>query len=128
MDRIRDNLAGAGAPSGSDLDALLHPSRVFTHPNAVVGDPSLTLYEKRAILSSWASDACTVEAAPTLREMPGSGQAVSFDEVMVALQELDRELVARTAPPTQPRKGPRRWIKSWGRSGNGGVGSPQPAM
>jgi hypothetical protein len=55
----------------SDLDALLHPSQVFGHPSEVVSDPDLTLNEKRAILASWASDACAIEAVPTLRRLPG---------------------------------------------------------
>ena len=48
----------------SDLDALLHPARAFDHPDDVVGDRGLILNEKRAILASWASDACVVDAAP----------------------------------------------------------------
>ena len=48
-----------------------------------------TLTEKRAILASWASDACAVEAAPALRQ-PDDGQVVRFDDVMDALKELDR--------------------------------------
>ena len=32
-----------------------------------LGDPDLTLNEKRAVLASWASDACAIEAAPDLR-------------------------------------------------------------
>jgi hypothetical protein len=43
------------------LDALLHPARAFEHPRDVVTDDDLTLYEKRAILSSWASDASSCE-------------------------------------------------------------------
>jgi hypothetical protein len=54
----------------------------------VVGDPDLTLNEKRAILSSWASDACALEAAPELRELP-RGKVVRFDDIMDALRSLD---------------------------------------
>ena len=71
-----------------DLDALLHPARAFTHPVNVINDPDLTLSEKRAILASWASDVCAVEAAPALREP--SATFVRFDEVMDALRSLDR--------------------------------------
>jgi len=46
-----------------DLDNLLHPARAFEHPRHVIDDPDLTLNEKRAILASWASDACAIEAA-----------------------------------------------------------------
>ena len=52
---------------GFDLDTLLHPAQAFGHPSEVVGDPDLTLNEKRAILASWASDACAIEAAPESR-------------------------------------------------------------
>ena len=73
-----------------DLDALLHPAKAFEHPMAVVRDPDLTLNEKRAILSSWASDACAIEAAPALRGN-ASGSVVRWDDVMDALRILDRE-------------------------------------
>ena len=39
--------------------ALLHPASAFDHPRDVVNDPDLTTEEKHAILSSWASDACS---------------------------------------------------------------------
>jgi hypothetical protein len=54
-----------------DLEKLWHPAQAFEDPQQVVGDPDLTLNEKRAILASWASDACAVEAAPALRCPPG---------------------------------------------------------
>ena len=73
-----------------DLDALLHPARAFAHPMDVVRDPDLTLNEKRAILASWASDACAVEAAPDLR-VSTSGRVVRWDDIMDALRTLDRE-------------------------------------
>src|SRR5512143_3301708 len=73
-----------------DLDALLHPARAFAHPMDVVRDPDLTLNEKRAILASWASDACALEAAPDLR-VTTSGRVVRWDDIMDALRTLDRE-------------------------------------
>ena len=73
-----------------DLDALLHPAGAFAHPIDVVRDPDLTLNEKRAILASWASDACALEAAPALR-VTGSGRVVRWDDIMDALRTLDRE-------------------------------------
>src|SRR6185436_8113751 len=73
-----------------DLDALLHPARAFAHPMDVVRDPDLTLNEKRAILASWASDACAVEAAPDLRIVT-PGRVVRWDDIMDALRTLDRE-------------------------------------
>jgi hypothetical protein len=71
-----------------DLDTLLHPASAFAHPMNVVRDAGLTLNEKRAILASWASDACAVEAAPDLRAN-ASGCAVRWDEIMDALRILD---------------------------------------
>lgn len=73
-----------------DLDALLHPARAFAHPMDVVHDPDLTLNEKRAILASWASDACALEAAPDLR-VNTSGNLVAWDDIMDALRALDND-------------------------------------
>lgn len=73
-----------------DLGALLHPARAFAHPMDVVRDPDLTLNEKRAILASWASDACSVEAAPDLR-LTTLGGLVRWDDIMDALRMLDHE-------------------------------------
>jgi hypothetical protein len=84
-----------------DLDDLLHPSRAFCHPSEVANDPDLTLNEKRAILASWASDACALEAAPELRETP-SGTQVRFDEIMEALRGLDRQ--ANDGAASVPRR------------------------
>ena len=67
-----------------DLEGLLHPSAAFDRPRDVVNDPDLTRQEKRATLSSWASDACVVESEPL-----GAARAVSFDEVVEALRILD---------------------------------------
>jgi hypothetical protein len=89
MDRYRLN---DDLDEASDLDALLHPSQAFGHPSDVVRDPDLTLSEKRAILASWASDACAIEAVPTLRRLPGGKRPVPFDEVMDALRALDEEV------------------------------------
>ena len=80
-DRSRDSF---------DLDELLHPARAFGHPSEVVNDPDLTLNEKRAILASWASDACAVEAAPELRLAP-HGSVVRFDDILDALRTLDKQ-------------------------------------
>jgi hypothetical protein len=73
-----------------DLDELLHPAQAFEDPSEVVNDPDLTLNEKRAILASWASDACAIEAAPELRSGP-RGAPVRFDDIMDALRTLDQK-------------------------------------
>lgn len=72
-----------------DLTALLHPAHAFARPMDVVNDQDLTLSEKRAILAAWASDACAVEANPTLRSAADRSTA-QFDDIMDALRELDR--------------------------------------
>ena len=72
-----------------ELDELLHPAQAFNHPREVVADPDLTLNEKRAILASWASDACAIEGAPELRVGPKA--RVRFDDIMDALRTLDKQ-------------------------------------
>ena len=100
-----------------DLESLLHPGSAFDHPRDVVNDPDLTLGEKRAILSSWASDACAVESQPAMRLPPeAKQQPVDFDEIVDALRSLD------TGPPPKWKRVIRK-----GRSGtreNEGGGFP----
>ena len=74
-----------------NIDELLHPARAFRHPSDVLADGDLTTNEKQAILASWASDACAVEAAPELRN-PTDGPPVKFDDIMDTLKALDREV------------------------------------
>jgi hypothetical protein len=87
---MKDRIQDRQTHNGLDLSELLHPAQAFAHPFDVVGDPDLTRGEKRAILASWASDACALEAAPELRETPW-GQHVRFDDIMDALRALDRD-------------------------------------
>lgn len=79
-----------------EIQTLLHPAGAYEHPADVLKDPDLTTYEKRAILSAWASDACAVESAPALRRPPGTKAPVTFDEVIDALRSLDDD------PPPRP--------------------------
>jgi hypothetical protein len=78
-----------------NLDQFLHPAKAFGSPSQVVNDPDMTLAEKRAVLASWASDACAVEASPELRE-PSPGHTVKYDEIMEALRALDAQVDRRT--------------------------------
>ena len=78
-----------GRANDSDLKRLLNPTRFYEQPHDVIDDPKLSLEERRAVLSSWASDACAVESMPALRQIPGSSSPTSFDAVMEALQVLD---------------------------------------
>jgi hypothetical protein len=94
MRRFQDGLGEVKSYNlrdGWDPNDLLHPAQAFRHPSHVVNDPDLTLNEKRAILASWASDACAPEAAPHLRRAPGGKKPVPFDDVMEALRTLDKE-------------------------------------
>ena len=69
---------------------MLHPADAFAHPMDVVDDCDLTSYEKRAILSSWASGACSVETSGT--------RPAGFDDIMDALRALDRQVPYRPRP------------------------------
>jgi hypothetical protein len=106
-----------------DYDGLVHPSQVFDHPSDVVNDPDLSLNEKRAILATWASDACAVEAAPGLRKSP-TGRVVQFDDIMDALRTLDKEMAATQARRRQPAPASSRTANRRGVGGNGNHGAP----
>jgi hypothetical protein len=98
-----------------ELVKLLHPSQAYTHPSEVVNDPDLSLNEKRAVLASWASDACAIEAAPALRKSPG-GRVVQFDDIMEALRMLDRQVCVA------PAREHKRAVSGRAKHGGGGAG------
>ena len=100
-----------------ELDYLLHPAGAFRTPMDVVADPDMTVQEKRAILASWASDACAVEAAPDLRRPP-SAPIVRFDDIMEALKKLDGQ--AAETPRYQKLISRARRLKDLYRSDRGG--------
>jgi hypothetical protein len=93
------------------MELLLHPARGFNHPQEVIEATGLSIEEKRAILSSWASDACAVESAPALRRPTGSKQFVAFDDILDALQSLDN--------PNHPADPPVRAGRTRSRSDQG---------
>jgi len=108
-----------------DLQSLLHPAQAFERPIHVVNDPDLTLSEKRAILASWASDACAVEAAPALRQAPGGRLPVRFDEVMEALHELDKQANEQSPGDAHYRRLTRKQrMESRRNTVSGGEGQP----
>jgi hypothetical protein len=74
----------------AEMYQLLHPSRSYARPRDVVADERLTVDERRAVLASWASDACAVDSNPTLRQPLFADAPVTFDEIMEALRQLDR--------------------------------------
>jgi hypothetical protein len=94
------------APEISDLslDRLLTPARHFQHPQDVLDQDSLDIWEKRAILSSWASDACAVESMPALRHPPGVERPVSFDDIMDALRHLNASAPTPPGPADEARQ------------------------
>jgi hypothetical protein len=75
---------------GDALEKLIRPAVGFHTPDDVLKDPDLTVTEKRAILSSWASDACAVGDEPQMRWLLGSLEPVPLFEVMDALARLER--------------------------------------
>ncbi len=51
----------------------------------------LTIDQKRAILSSWASDLFAVESCPWLRQVPGLDTPLLITDILAALRALDDE-------------------------------------
>src|SRR5262245_5104121 len=86
MGRRTSDKSNSGG-DGFDIGRLLQPANAFAGPMAVVDDQDLTLTEKRAILSAWASDARSAEALLNRNDDAG---VVHLDDVMHALRELDR--------------------------------------
>jgi hypothetical protein len=75
---------------GEALERLLRPAVGFSDPSDVLKDPELDAVEKRAILSSWASDACAVENHPTQRWLLGAPAPAPLQDVLEALARLER--------------------------------------
>ena len=116
MDSIR-----RASETAFDWQTLVHPASAYSHPRDVLRDSDLTTCEKRAILSSWASDACAVESMPGLRQPPGSAVPVSFDEIVDARRSLDDD-------PPRPRPGGKSarkppWLRR--HDGDGGGSFPR---
>lgn len=87
-------------------ERLLRPAVGFEHPSDVLRDPFLDDDGKRAVLSSWASDASAVENWPTLRWLFGTPRPVALSEVLEALARLDGP------PPAQAWTRPTRATRS----------------
>jgi hypothetical protein len=120
MPKARKIINSVAEDRAFGIDSLLHPALAFDHPDDVVRDADLTLNEKRAILASWASDACAVESAPAFRKITG-GKVVSFDDVIDALRTLDAEAAKAKVALQNPFK---RRLNRWryNRSGDGPSG------
>ena len=83
-------------------EKLLRPAVGFEHPSDVLRDPFLDEEGKRAVLSSWASDASAVENWPRLRWLFGTPRPVPVEEVLEALARLDEPV----SPPAWARARP----------------------
>lgn len=92
------------AAAAITVSHLLDPTSHFDHPSEVLAASHLDCQEKRAILASWASDQYAIESIPALRHHPGTGRAVSLDEILQALKALDGDRPAisdnGSPPPT----------------------------
>ncbi len=84
---------------GEALERWLRPAVGFGHPSEVLKDPWLDLAEKRAILSSWASDASSVRDEPGLRWLLGTPEPVPLADIRDALLRLDLWEAAHAATP-----------------------------
>jgi hypothetical protein len=98
--------------SDPEINQLLHPSRFYARPADVAGDQLLTVEERRAILSSWASDACAVDSNPALRRPPHANGPVTFDEIMDAVFQLDSLRTPESNSETRRRRGQRARVSA----------------
>ena len=73
------------------LKRSLRPAVGYDRPSDVLKDPDLDHEQKRAILSSWASDASAVRDRPAMRWLLGAPAPVPLAEVLEALRRLDRQ-------------------------------------
>ena len=78
-------------PLKAARELWLRPAVGFEHPRDVLKDPGLDRAEKRAVLSSWASDASSVRDQPTQRWMIGTPNPVPLADIREALRILDRQ-------------------------------------
>ena len=67
------------------------PDFRYQTPSDVLNDGTLDDLQKRAILSSWASDLFAVESCPWLREVPGIKQPIQLSDILAALRALDHD-------------------------------------
>ena len=78
---------GLEKPRGFKLEELLHPVDAFNHPFDIVDDRDLTLYEKRALLSSWLADHCACNDGADLTPVAKS-TSIELEDIVEALCEL----------------------------------------
>jgi len=99
---------------GSPTPAHSRAVAIYTHPDDVANDPTLTAAEKRALLATWISDARAVENAPALRRLD-SGAVVDVDAILRVLVSLDDLAPGRGDDGKQalPRRRGHRVISRW---------------
>lgn len=83
--------------SGQVGGSLVQSAPRFRNVADVLNSPTLSRDEKRAILSSWASDAWVIPSAPDLRLPPGAEGPMRVQEILSALRRLDEP-----SPPPRP--------------------------
>ena len=71
---------------GATLEAGTLP---FSDPQEVLAHPALDISVKRALLASWASDACAVENLTNWRKLPEADVLVPLNDILDALRALD---------------------------------------
>lgn len=87
---MHDMLQQAASDAMAMGPTVLLQGMELRRPIDVVRAPSLSVDDKRAVLAAWASDFYAVDSKPALRQVPGTPEPVSIDEVQAALRELDR--------------------------------------
>lgn len=70
-------------------DAVMDPTRYFSHPAEVLDDAWLNRDEKRRILESWALDAELISEAESENMRGRAGDRSFLREAKLALLELD---------------------------------------
>jgi hypothetical protein len=90
LQSIRDPSASSVAVKAYERSEALGAEILpFSEAQKVLAHPALDISDKRAILASWASDACAVESLPNWRRIPETGALVPVDDVLDALRALD---------------------------------------
>ena len=95
MERQHTSRRPSTTTSDPFLSTLFQPSAAYDRPADVLNDNDLTLYEKRAILASWASDLWTVDSTPSLRDPLNLSAPASIDDILRCLRQLDEEMERR---------------------------------
>ena len=116
--------------TGGDEERPTGPASTFTHPDEVLRGGTLSIAEKRAILSAWVSDAHTVPNRPASRQLD-SGAIVDVDTLLEALRGLDGQETAGPARARglwQRRRSPEpRWLRPLRRRRDDDDDDPPPS-